>query len=170
MKRLLFALLALASPAAAKVIEVTPTGFTGEHALKIAAPPERVWATLIAINRWWSKDHSYSGDAANFTLDPRAGGCWCEKLPGGGSVEHQRVIFVQPGKLLRLSGALGPMQAFAVNGVISYELRPEGAGTVITVTSRTGGVFPGGFIRIATMADDVLAEQVARLKAVAEER
>ena len=49
-------------------------------------------------------------DAKNLSIDARPGGCFCEKLPNGGGVEHARVVYVAPREVLRLSGALGPLQ------------------------------------------------------------
>ncbi len=57
------------------------------------------------------------GSAANLSLEARAGGCWCERLADGGSVEHLRVLLVSPGRMLRMRGALGPFQGLAVDGV-----------------------------------------------------
>ena len=99
--RFLVLLAALASPAAAEVIRSGEGSFVVEQRAEVAAPPARLWATLIEPARWWTPAHSFSGDAANLTIEPRAGGCFCERLPGGGSVEHARVIHAGPGFLLR---------------------------------------------------------------------
>ncbi|MDG2534899.1 SRPBCC domain-containing protein [Sphingomonas sp. HITSZ_GF] len=160
--------LAAASPAAAEVTASTETSFTVTQKLTVAAPPAKVWAALIAPASWWAAAHSWSGDSANFAFDARPGGCWCEKLPGGGGVEHMRAIFVQPNKLLRLSGALGPFQAMPVAGVMTYTLEPaaDGKSTALTVEyAISGGT---GMARIAPMVDKVLGEQAAGLKAAAE--
>ena len=45
------------------------------------------------VGRWWNPEHSYSGVAANFSIDARAGGCFCERLKDG-SVAHMTVVFV----------------------------------------------------------------------------
>src|SRR3546814_9802807 len=37
---------------------------------------------LSQPGRWWNGAHSYSGSAANLRLEPVAGGCFCEALPG----------------------------------------------------------------------------------------
>src|SRR3546814_9638594 len=78
---------------------------------------------------WWSKEHSWSGDAANFWLDSQAGGCFCEKLPdvgsGVGSVQHARVLFSKPNEMLRLSGAFGPLQGEALDATLTIQIRSE---------------------------------------------
>ena len=85
-----------------------------------------VYRELGQGRRWWDPAHTWSGSARNLKLEPKAGGCFCEKLADGGSVQHGRVIFAQPGKLLRLEGALGPLQDMAVTGVLSFNLAPDG--------------------------------------------
>src|SRR3546814_6016443 len=66
--------------AAAKVIDQGEIGFTVAHTAQVAATPADVWKMLRMPQSWWSKEHSWSGDAANFWLDSQAGGCFCEKL------------------------------------------------------------------------------------------
>jgi len=79
-----------------------------------------------------------------------------------------RAIYVQPNKLLRLSGALGPFQAMPVTGVMTYTLEPgaDGKSTALTVEYAVSG--GTGMDKIAPMVDKVLAEQSASLKAAAE--
>lgn len=160
--------LLVAAPAAAEVTASTETSFTVTQKVTVAAPAAKVWATLIAPSAWWSGEHSWSGSAANLTLDPRPGGCWCEKLPDGGGVEHMRVVFFQPNKMLRLSGTLGPLQAFPASGVMTMTLTPaaDGKSTDVKVEYAVAGA--PGLGRIAAPVDGVLGQQVARLKAAAE--
>ena len=163
-----FAPLALfASPtAAASVIDSSPAGFTVSKTVTVAATPDAVWATLTAPQRWWSKDHTWSGDSANLYIDNQ---CFCEKLPGRGNVEHARVIFADKGRLLRMSGAFGPLQAYAVTGVMTFELSANGTkGTTLKMTYTVGGYMPGGFDKMAAPVDSVLGQQVAGLKAAVE--
>jgi hypothetical protein len=68
----------------AAIDDAQPNGFSVVEAVHIAAPPDKVYAVLIDPARWWDGGHSFSRDAKNFTLDARAGGCWCETLPGRG--------------------------------------------------------------------------------------
>jgi hypothetical protein len=95
---------------------------------------------------------------------PRAGGCWCESLPDGGSVEHLHVIYVAPGKVLRLRGALGPFQAMAVDGVMTWSVKAAANGTDISLSYAIGGYAKGGFENLAKGADHVLGEQIDRLR------
>jgi uncharacterized protein YndB with AHSA1/START domain len=150
--------------ASAEVLDSAANGFTLRETAHVAASPDKVYAALIAPQNWWSSDHTFSHNAANLSLDARAGGCWCEALPGGGSVQHLTVVFADPGKILRLRGALGPFQAMAVDSVLTWTLTPANGGTDITLTSVTGGYAPGGLESISKVADRVFAEQLARLK------
>ena len=114
-KSLAFALLlTVCDAAAANVVDVASNGFTVQVTAHFAAPADMVFAALIKPARWWGPDHTFSHDAANLTLDAKAGGCWCEKLPRGGSAVHLTVVYVDPGKVLRLRGALGTVFRLAI--------------------------------------------------------
>ena len=73
----------------------------------VLVPAARVWSALIQPGQWWSSVHTFSHDAHNLTLDPRAGGCWCEALPSGGGVRHMAVVYVAPGQTLRVGVSIG---------------------------------------------------------------
>jgi hypothetical protein len=168
--RLAVGLLALlaAAPVHAEVMASAPGGFAVKESFQTSAAPARIWAVLVAPSRWWDSAHTWSGSAANLTLEPRAGGCWCEALPDGGSAQHMAVDFVEPGKTLRMRGTLGPLGALAVTGVMGISITPEGAGSSVTLTYLVGGYIPVDIQSIAPSVDTVLAEQMARLKAAAE--
>jgi uncharacterized protein YndB with AHSA1/START domain len=129
----------------------------------IAASPDQVYSALIQPAHWWSSHHTFSDSAANLTLDARAGGCWCEMLPGG-SAQHLVVVFAAPAKMPRLRGAIGPFQGAGVDGAFTWMLAAAGGGTDLTLDASVGGYMKGGFAAIAAAADGVLAEQTQRLK------
>ena len=156
------------APAAAEVLSVSGNGFEIRETAHTAGSPEKAYAALLLPARWWSSDHTFSGSAANLALDARVGGCWCETLPNGGSVEHLRVIYVSPGKLLRLRGALGPFQGLPVDGVMTWTIKGAGDGTEISLTYAVGGYVKDGFDELSKAADHVLAEQLDRLKKLAD--
>ncbi len=161
------AILATASAATAEVKSSNDAGFEVSHSVTVPASTAAAYDAIVHPARWWNKDHSWSGDAANMTIDPRAGGCFCEALPAGsGNVEHARVIFAQPGKMLRLSGALGPLQGEAVTGTLTFELSPEGKGTKVTVSYVAGGYVRTGIRSFAVPVDGVIGEQTKRLGAL----
>lgn len=169
MRKMIMAVALVAGwPAAGEVTKSEPGGFVSSHKLVVAAPPEKVWDTIVRPSVWWSKDHSYSGIAANLSIDPRPGGCWCEKLAGG-AIEHARVIYADRGKVLRVDGAFGPLQSGAVTGTLTFALKPEGQGTAVTVTYVVGGYHPAGLTGFAQAVDGVLAAQWPALKKAAEQ-
>ena len=160
-------ILAIATPVAAEVVDAQADGFQVRHVTDIAAPPDKIYAALVNVSGWWSSTHSFSGSAANMTLDARPGGCFCEALPGGG-VQHMTVVYAAPGKVLRLRGALGPFQGLGVDGALTFAIKPTATGSELTTTYTLGGYTPGGLVALASAADGMLGEQVARFKRYAE--
>ena len=151
--------------AAAEVLSVTGNGFEVRETAHIATAPDKVYAEMFMPARWWSSDHTFSGSAANLVLDARAGGCWCETLPNGGSVEHLRVIFVAPGKMLRMRGALGPFQGLTVDGVMTWSVKSAAdGGTDVNFTYSIAGFVKDGFDELSKAADHVLGVQIQSLK------
>jgi hypothetical protein len=166
LRRLVASLLLLsAAPAVAEVKSATPGGFEVQSVVVVKASPEATWARLVKPASWWNPEHSWSGRAENLTLEPRAGGCFCEAVPPGGSVEHGRVLSAMPGRLLLLEAPLGPLQSLAVTTRLSWRLRPVAGGTEITQIYVAGGYLPMGGDALAPAVDGVLSEQLARLKA-----
>jgi uncharacterized protein YndB with AHSA1/START domain len=166
---LLSILFALRADAA--VTTVSPSGFVVTLDATVAANRDRVYRALVGdVGAWWSSDHTFSGDSRNLSMDARPGGCFCERLPGGGGVEHLRVLFVKPGEMLRLSGALGPLQPSALTGTMTWTLTASNDSTRVTLTYAVGGWREGGFADIAPAVDGVLSDQLTRLKAFVEKR
>ena len=157
-------LLLAAAPAAAEVKSSSAAGCEVQNKAIVAASPTDAYAALARIGEWWNPEHSYSGKAESLSLDPRAGGCFCEKLDGGGTIEHLRVVYAQPGQMLRLQGGLGPLQAQAAAGTLTWMLKPAANGTEISQTYVVGGYIAGGAEKLAPIVDRVLAEQLRRLQ------
>jgi len=150
--------------AAAEVTAVGSEGFEVREQIHVSAAPAAVYSALVAPARWWDPQHTYSGNAANLTLDAKAGGCWCERLADGGSVLHLIVVYAAPGKALRLRGALGPLQAMGVDGAMSFSLKGGNDGTDLTMTYAVGGYAKEGFDQLSKAVDGGLREQLARLQ------
>jgi hypothetical protein len=164
----------LTSPAVADVKTKADNGFSVFHSADIDATPDAIWKRLISPKEYWSKENSWSGSVAGFTLDPRPGGCFCEAmqepLPGGKfkticNVEHMRVIFAQPGKVLRMQGALGPLQSEAMLGTLTVAIGPakSGSGSTVTFSYVAGGYMRYKPADIANVVDKVIGEQFAGL-------
>ena len=163
-------ILMLSVPAAAEVVSSTPTTMEISQVVTVDAPIAQVWDVLRSPQRWWSKEHTYSDDAANLYLDTQATGCFCERFPDRkGSIEHARIVYIQPPQMIRLTGALGPLQAEAVVGTLTFKLAPEGANaTRLTLTYVVSGYVRAGADALAPKVDEVLALQVLNLKSIAE--
>lgn len=153
------------SPAAAAVKSSNPGAFEVERKAVIAASTAEVYARIGRIETWWDAAHSYSGKAANLSLEARAGGCFCEKLDNGGSVEHMRVVYADPARGLRLQGGLGPLQSEAAIGTLSWSFRTVTGGVELTQNYVVAGTARGGLQNLAGPVDQVLGGQFDRLVA-----
>lgn len=168
------ALAALSTPAMAEVKATSDTGFNVVHIASVKATPDEIWKRLLAPKDYWNKAHSWSGSSAGFYIDAQANGCFCElfqetgadgKLKTTGSVEHMRVIFAQPGKVLRMQGALGPLQSEAVIGTLTVAMEPtkDGGHTKVSFSYVVGGYMRYKVAEIAPAMDKVLGEQFRSL-------
>jgi uncharacterized protein YndB with AHSA1/START domain len=170
LKTLIVAALVLApAPAGAEVTDRTPGGFLVKTVVTINVSPERAFVALVDdIGRWWDSSHTSSGDAGNLWLTANPGGCFCETLANSGGVAHAVVSHVVPGALLRMTGALGPLQEHAVTGTLTWQFAKAGEGTTATMTYSVAGYFPGGVEKIAGPVDQVMSDQLRRLKSFLE--
>jgi len=171
------AALATAAPAQADVVQQTSLGFVSRNVVVVQGTPAAVWKRLITPATWWSSDHTFSGDAANLTLDPVPGGCFCEKLPGEpdsagkagasaaprGGVEHMRVIFIDRAKAMRLTGALGPLQSEGVSATLTITLKAVDSGTRVIFEYVVGGYLRYPPDKIASAVDAVMGNQLVAL-------
>ncbi len=70
--------------ARAAVVDSAQAGFLVRSEVVVHAAPDSVYRALTArIGAWWDPEHTFSGDSRNLSLDATAGGCFCERLPGG---------------------------------------------------------------------------------------
>jgi hypothetical protein len=165
-----FAVVALALLAApvvprAEVVARGPTGFQLRYAVASPLPPQAAYERFLAIGRWWSDAHTYSGKAAALRIDPVPGGCWCETLPNAGGVRHMTVAFVMPGKALMFEGGLGPLLSMGVHGTLSVGFKARDAGSEVAVNYNVSGFAPADMEKMADLVDQVLTEQLGRFAA-----
>ncbi len=161
-------LAALPVAARAEVSRQSDAGFVVRLGVDVKAAPDAAWRELVRPAGWWSSQHTWSGNAANLSLDPRAGGCFCEVLPATaspraaprGGAEHMRVIYAEEGRALRLTGGLGPLQSEAVTGVLTMTLKPQDGGTRILWEYVVGGYMRNRVAEVAPAVDGVLKEQL----------
>lgn len=147
----------------AEVVTSAPDHFTLALEAETELTPEEVWARLIDPADWWQGAHSYSGDAANLSLDPQPGGLWREDWDGG-AVWHGTVLQAQPGKVLSLQAPFGPLQPLAVNAVWTISLNPsETGGTLIRFDHVTNGTSSSGLDQLAPAVDYVKSEALKSL-------
>ena len=158
--------------AASKITAQSENGFAVFHAADVAAEPDEIWNKIILPNRWWSGKHSFSGDAENFYLEPKINGCFCELLVDRdsevqketGVVEHLRIIHIRDYEVLRMTGALGPLQSEAVNGTFTIAMKSNGDGTSkISFLYVVGGYMRFEGPKIASSIDNVVGEQFSNL-------
>jgi uncharacterized protein YndB with AHSA1/START domain len=159
----ILALGTLSTVCRAEVTSVGTSGFSVSHSIETFAGPDTVYRAIVEdIAKWWEGDHSWSGDAANLYFDARLGGCFCEKLPGGG-VEHLRIIYLAPAREIRMQGALGPLQPMGLQGTMTWKIEPSDAGSVLDWKYTVHGHLEGGFAGIAPAVDGVIGAQLAGL-------
>ena len=170
------ALSVLAQPLSAEIIEQDGQHFVSRNSAEVAATPDAIWLLLIDPKEWWSDSHTWSGDADNLSLTPQGGGCFCETLMGkdpetgaalSGSAQHMSVLLAQPGKALRMRGALGPLQSEPADGVLTISLEPAGDRTRITFEYVVAGKVRYPMEQIAKAVDGVMKEQLDGLVAAA---
>jgi hypothetical protein len=157
--------LGVTATARAAVQETRDGSFAIQSVVLVEAKPLEAYRALVRISDWWDPAHTWSGSARHLTLEAKGGGCFCERLPNGGSVAHGRVVFAQPGQTLRVDGALGPLQEMPVTGVLTFAFAPDGAGTRVTMTYKVGGVLSMDAAKLAPMVDSVMSSQFERFKA-----
>lgn len=168
-----FALVGLAAPAWAEVVESSPDHFVSRNAVTVKAAPKATWLALTEPAGWWDPRHTWSGSAANLSLVPQGGGCFCERIPEqdkaaeiglAGSAQHMTVVMAEPMKVLRMRGALGPLQSEPVDGVLSITLQPAaGGGTKLVWEYVVGGHLRYPVETISKAVDGVMSQQLGRL-------
>ena len=163
----LIALSMIAHPANAEVVSSSPNGFEVQEVVNLVVSQPQAYANFGQIGRWWSKEHTYSGDAARMSLQMRPGGCFCEPLDGGGGIEHMRVTYLKPGEQIVLTGSLGPLLYQATAGVMDVKFERIAGGTRVTMNYRAAGFAKGDGDKMAPLVDQVLAEQMKRYRAFA---
>ena len=161
----ILALVMLCSAPAQSATEIAPNGFLVKLDVTINAPSAKVYDALVGqIGSWWNPEHTYSHDAKNLSIDPRPEGCFCEKLPNGGGIEHLRVVYVAPPQIIRFSGALGPLQSSGVVGSMTWKLTGGPDNTRLDLLYSVGGFIPSGFEKMAPAVESMLRDQLDRLK------
>jgi hypothetical protein len=163
---LVLSLYAAASTAHGAVVSSDASGFVLREEVDFAGNAASAWKRLVNVGSWWDPSHTYSGRSSNLSLTLQPGGCWCEKLDNGGFARHLEVVLVIPGKALRLTGGLGPLQGMGATGALTFTLRSTSSTrTTVVAEYSVIGYSPGGLKSLAVAGDKGLAEQMRRLAA-----
>lgn len=166
------AAISAATPLAAEVIEQKEGHFVTKDEAVVEADLKETWLALIQPAKWWNSAHTWSGDAANMTITPQGGGCFCERIPEvdepgrftlEGSVEHMRVVQAYPEAALRMIGALGPLQSEPVTGVLTIALSKTDEGTRIVWEYNVAGAMRFKTAEISKAVDGVMTQQLGGL-------
>ena len=143
------AVLALcATPAAAEVVARTADSFTLRFAEAADIEPDEIPGTLRGLSRWWDPAHTYTGSAANLSLDLTPGGCWCERFPDGTDFDHGRTVSVGSDRFV-FDAPFGPMRGKVTSARLTISWPAANDGWTPTWTMVVEG--PG----IGAMADTV---------------
>ena len=168
-KSISFLLFLLASqPAAGEVKDSAANGFTTVNEVVVEASRAAAWEAALDVGKWWSPDHTISGDAGRLSIDASLQGCFCESLDGNAGVVHLVVTTVMPETSLRMTGGLGPLGLQGVDGNMTLDFQAADAGTRVRLTYAVGGYMASGLDKIAPAVDAVLGEALDRLKAYIE--
>lgn len=148
----------------ADIVESSDSHYVLRHEATSPLAPDALWARLVVPSSWWHPDHTYSGDAGNLALDPRAGGLWREAWEGG-SVVHGSVLYVDEGRTLRLYAPFGPLQGLGVYTVWTITISPEGDGSKVVFDEISTGAPSADLDELAKAVDFVKTEAITRLAA-----
>lgn len=154
--------LLFAPSALADIVKTSADHYTLKHEATSEMTPDLLWARLIKPEVWWHPEHSYSGVAANLSLDATAGGLWREDWADG-SVAHGQILSVQTGKQLRLNAPFGPLQGLGVNVVWTITITPDGEGSKVIFDEVANGTPESGLDALAPAVDFVKGEAIKRL-------
>ena len=154
----------LAGPGHAEVVSTSGNHFALRHEGVTALTAEEAWRRLVKPASWWDARHTYSGDAANLSLDLDAGGLWREDWDGG-SIAHGRVLFIDKGRALRLEAPFGPLQGIGAYVIWTITLETANEGTRIVFEESAIGPPVTDYEELAKAVDFVKSEAMRSLTA-----
>jgi len=155
----------LMASVSAEVKVASKTGFQTVATCTVDLAAAQAYQKLIAdFSTWYDASHSYSGQPENLSQDLEKA-CMLETLPDGGYVRHMEIVYHQPGKMLRMTGGLGPLQGMGVSGALSFAFAETDGKTNVTLTYNVSGADFLQLDKIAAPVDGVLASQLKRFEA-----
>ena len=78
------------------------------------------------------------------------------------------MLYAAQDSVLRLQGGLGPLQALAVNAVLTFAIAEKEGKTILQLSYRVSGNDATTLQNFAALVDGVLAEQFKRLVSYSE--
>lgn len=154
--------LASANVSDAQVVRSASDGFQIKIVKTTQLDPAAAYACLVDdISQWWDADHTYSGKSENVSMDLERQ-CLYERLPDGGFVRHLEIVYCQPGKMLRLTGGLGPLQELGCTGAMTFRFVPKGDGAELEMTYNVVASKDQQLDKIAPAVAQVLEGQLDR--------
>lgn len=149
--------------ATAEVTYSAPAGFELKIEALVMGTPTTAYNQFLEVGEWWNAEHTWFGRAQGLSIEPEAGGCFCEHS-GEKSALHMIVSHVDPGKAVHMVGGLGPLQGLGLHGAMSWTFEAAGEGvTRVTHVYRVTGYHPDGLEPLAPVVDYVQGLQVAGL-------
>ncbi len=150
----------------AEVVTQAHHGFHIKSTVTVPVSAMAAYEGFINIGSWWIEDHTWFGKAENLSLDPVAGGCFCE-INGNQQVLHMTVSYVNPGKAVRMTGGLGPLQQMGVSGTLSYQfVGISDTETLIVQEYRVSGYYEEGLDTLAAIVDEVQTAQLTSFQSL----
>lgn len=155
------AALAIATPAAAEVVERSADHFVLRYETTMETTQDDLIASLEDIGNWWNPAHTYSGDAHNLHLALDVGTCFCEAMPDGSTFEHGAVDEYDPETGVLIDAALGPLRGKATLAAWGFGWTggAGGAGWNVVMTYVVRGPGLGAY---ADGVDAVMQDQFSR--------
>ena len=137
--QILLAVIATTSMLKSEVISSDENAFHLKITQEVSATPSDAYTQFLNVGEWWSSEHTWFGDAKNMTIEPKAGGCFCERA-NGNEVMHMQVSAVFVDKEIVMLGGLGPLQKMGITGVMTWRFEMlESGKTQITNEYRVIG-------------------------------
>lgn len=129
--------------AAGEIKQTKLASFTFDHEIVLPGSPAEVYEAITGdISPWW--DHHLSEHPKKLFIEPKPGGGFYEIVnDAGDGILHATVIDAERGKRLRYSGPLG-FSGSATEFVVTYDLKPDPAGTRLHLTANVAGQLNDG--------------------------
>lgn len=161
---LILGALLISAGSSAEVVSQAGHGFHIKSTVNVPVSAIDAYRAFLQVSDWWIEDHTWFGSSENLSLQPVAGGCFCE-VNGEQQVQHMTVSYVNPGKALRMTGGLGPLQQMGVSGTLSYQfVGISEHESLIVQEYRVSGFYPEGLDSLASVVDGVQSAQLNSLK------